>query len=254
MGTGLVHRGEFALGLRCGQELVQVGRDGADRETEFLGLLLQGLALLRLGWLEEGVRQNRRAVELGEAVPDYPGRVGAGAQLAMCYLRLGNLGRALEEIEASQKVCVERSLREPSQQGILRNGLTEIYLAAAERTSGQERAGWLKQAQRAGRDALRHARRYRPARSKAMRMWGRYEWLRGRKALARLWWLRSLAEAEALGTPYDVGRAHLEIGLRLGDRQRLSRAEEILTRLGAEWDLEWAKQVRDKALSATGPV
>ena len=185
MGTGLVQRGEPAQALKYGQELVQVGRDAADRGTTFLGLLLQGLALMRLGWMGEAALKNRQAMELAEAVPNYPGRVGAGAQLALCHLRTGDLDSALSEIQTSRRICLDRDLREPSQMETLRNALAEIYLAAAERASGRERADRLKRAALACREALAHARRYRPARPKAQRMQGRLAWLRGRKQVAR---------------------------------------------------------------------
>ena len=71
---------------------------------------------------------------------------------------------------------------------------------------------------------------------------GRYEWLRGKRSTAQKWWRRSLALAEELGQPYDLGMTHLEMGQRLGERAHLERAEAILAEIGAEWDLSQAQQ------------
>jgi hypothetical protein len=79
----------------------------------------------------------------------------------------------------------------------------------------------------------------------AVRLQGRYEWLRGRRKAARRWWQCSLALAEKLGARYELGMTHLEIGERLGDRAHLESAEARLIETGTQEDL-----VRAQALLA----
>jgi len=85
--------------------------------------------------------------------------------------------------------------------------------------------------------ALRWAKFLRPAKPEALRLQGRYVWLKANTAQAQSWWAKSLAEAETLGMPYELGPTHLEMGQRLGERTHLAKAEAIFDQLGAERDL-----------------
>ena len=73
-------------------------------------------------------------------------------------------------------------------------------------------------------------------------MRGTYEWLRGNAKSAQKWWQRSIGQATQLGMRYDLGLAHLEMGLRLRDCAHLSRAEAILAEIGAAWDVARARE------------
>ena len=44
-----------------------------------------------------------------------------------------------------------------------------------------------------------------------------------------------------MGQPYDLGRTHLEMGQRLGDRAHLEQAATLFADIGAEWDLRRAR-------------
>jgi hypothetical protein len=48
--------------------------------------------------------------------------------------------------------------------------------------------------------------------------------------------------AEEMAQCYDLGITYLEIGRRAKDYTLLQRAVDILTELGAEWDLMMAKE------------
>jgi len=139
---------------------------------------------------------------------------------------------------------VEHHVREPINNARLRDGLAEAYLLAAEQNDKSKRAEWLKRAGRACRAALQHSQKaVRSGLPEAMRLRGRYEWLRGKRATAQQWWQRSLAEAEALGMRYELGVTHLEMGQRLGERAHLEKAEAIFAEIGAEWDLAKAREL-----------
>jgi hypothetical protein len=154
--------------------------------------------------------------------------------------------QALSTLQATQKVYLEHgSLWTLTID--LRSGLAEAYLLATEQSNRADRADWLEKAKHACRIALKQGKVYRGGLPDAMRLRGRYEWLRGKPAAARRWWQRSLALAEELGQRYDLGLTHLEMGRRMGERTHLERAKAILSELGAEWDLAQARE----ALSQT---
>ena len=85
-------------------------------------------------------------------------------------------------------------------------------------------------------------------RAQVYRLAGREAWLRGRKALARRWWGRSLAEAERLGQRPELARTLHEIAIRLPPEQRgpggrsgaesLAAAEALYRELRLDRDLE----------------
>ena len=79
-----------------------------------------------------------------------------------------------------------------------------------------------------------------PGRGHSVR--GTYEWLRGGAKSAQKWWQRSIGLATQLGMHYDLGLAHLEMGLRLRDRAHCQRAEAILAEIDSTWDIAHARE------------
>ena len=237
MAYNYAHRGDVGNALPYGQELVRWGRDVADREIWCWGEVVQGYAQRRGGLLEEAITHLQRAIELSEAIPDYITRVAAGGELGVCYLRQGRWQAALAELEKSQQINIEHNVMEPYAVTTFRNGLAEAYLLAAEQSEASERPGWLNKAKGACRAALKRSKTFRVRLPKAMRLQGRYEWLKGKPTAARRWWQRSLDTAEEIGLRYDLGMTHLEMGQRLSERAHLERAEAIFAEIGAEWDL-----------------
>jgi hypothetical protein len=77
----------------------------------------------------------------------------------------------------------------------------------------------------------------------AMRLQGAYEWLIGKPTTAQKWWQKSLAQAERMGLRYDLGKTHLEMGQRLGERAHLEKAERFFAEIGAAFDLAKTKEL-----------
>jgi hypothetical protein len=75
------------------------------------------------------------------------------------------------------------------------------------------------------------------------RMRGTYQWLRGKSKAAHRFWRRSLELAEALGTPYDLGMTHLEMGKWMGNSAHLKQAESIFAEMDAKFDLAQARKL-----------
>ena len=122
--------------------------------------------------------------------------------------------------------------------------LAEGYLAAAEGAGGAAAGGVLSQAKRSLRDAERYVGGARESVPSLYRLRGNHEWLRGRQGPALTWWRRSLADAEALGAPYDQALARLELGRHGGDAGELEEAEALFRRLGATLEVRRIEAAR----------
>jgi len=208
------------------------------------GLWIQGFAEQRLGQLEAAISHLKQALETAETSGNIFLRVMSANELGQCYLRQAQWQAALDILESNYTFIVEHNFkRGPFPNAMLRNGLAAAYLIAAEQSKPPERDAWLKKAGQACRLALRWAKFLRPAKPEALRLQGRYVWLKANTAQAQSWWAKSLAEAETLGMPYELGLTHLEIGQRLVDRAHLEQAKSIFARLGAERDLAWVTKL-----------
>ncbi|MGW3807415.1 ATP-binding protein [Micromonospora sp. NPDC005113] len=77
----------------------------------------------------------------------------------------------------------------------------------------------------------RYARTFPMARPRALICLGWHRWLDGRAGAARRAWVRAVREAERRGMPYELARAHHELGRHLASGQRstlgLTRAEHL---------------------------
>ena len=220
LAIGLYYLGEHSESLRHLREVETKGRDGVDLQIQCWSLCSQGAVLWRLGAHTEGIEVLQRAIGLADEIPDYAYRIGAGGDLGWCYLRQGQLEHAFEALHTSERIQAEH----PTGWGVnvaLYGGLAAAYVMAAELADQTAKAQWLKKAGRACRDALRVGSRNRQALPEAMRLRGTYEWLRGNAKSAQTWWQRSIRLATQLGIRYDLGMAHLEMGLRLHDRAHL---------------------------------
>ncbi len=236
-------RGDFARALAYGQELAQFGQDAADRLMWGDALGAQGFAEQRLGRLEEALFHLKQAIEITEAAGNIYFRLLVGNDLGQCYLRQGQWQAALDTLETNRQFIVKHNFsRDPGSNAMLRNGFAWAYLLAAEKSDPVARAAWLKKAERACRAALKWGKAFHLAKPEALRLQGRYEWLQGNTAQAQRWWDQSLAEAERLGTLYELGLTHLEIGQRMVERLHLEKAEAIFAELGAELDLARARE------------
>ncbi len=239
-----IWRGDFARALAYGQQLAQSGLDAGDRASRDAGLTVLGLAEQRIGRLEEAILHLKQAIDLAEAIPIFFARVDAGNALGQCYLRQGQWQNALNTMEANQRFIVEHNMRRnPFRNSILSNNLAAAYLQAVEQSNLVDKDAWLKKAGGTCRAALKWGKTFRQGKSEAMRLQGRYEWLKGNTAQAQRWWQKSLAEAETLGMPYELGLTHWEIGRRLGERAHLEKAEAIFAKIGAELDLAQAREL-----------
>jgi tetratricopeptide (TPR) repeat protein len=233
--------GRLAEAITTSQETIEVAEEGSDLQVLCWGLMGRGVTMKRLGQLDEAISYLERAIEVAEEVPDYHTQVAATGWLGRCYIAMGELDQALIRLEASQEVLANQSI--VMEIAILGNGLSEAYLAKAERSSGKDRQAWLQKAKRSCRESLQAARRYRPPLLDAQLLRGRYEWLIGNSSAAEKWWQKALQESTYTRDPFAEGIVHLEIGSRLRDRSHLEQAEAILEEIGAEFDLAQTREI-----------
>jgi len=236
-------RGQFALAQEQSQELIRTGQDGADASLRAYGLWLKGTAEDHTGRLDAAVASLEAAAELHRKIPEYRSLVASTGSLGRCYLRQGQLQRALAVLEEGDRLIAARRFRGSPPCNYLRTPWAEAYLLAAERAGEAERRDALKEARRACHLALKQGQVFVSGLPSAMRLRGTWEWLRGQPATALRWWQRSLASAEKLGARCDLGMTHLEIGRRTEDRAHLERAEAIFVEIGAQLDLAQAREL-----------
>lgn len=237
------HRGNMEQALVHSQKLIRLGQDAGIRGAWCWGEAAHGYALRRQGHLSEAIAHQQKAIELAEAIPDYPYRIIAGAELGLCFLHLGDFDKAVSELEMCRRVAAEHGVIEAFGLVNTLNNLAEVYLYAVERNDPSERGIWLHRAKDACRAALREAPKFKPKWPKAMRLQGTYEWLSGKPTAAQKWWQKSLAEAEQMGLKYDIGIIHLEMGQRLDESAHLEQAETIFAEVGAELNLAKTKEL-----------
>jgi len=251
IGQSLAWSGRFAEALERGAELARVGRDASDPFLEASGEMVQGLAYKGTGDLQQARDHLRRSIELGAKASYYYTGLVSGGELAQCLLRSGDMDGAASAIEAAEKL---RPLYlSPGGNAFipLIHAQAERLLLAAERSSGAERDRWLGQAGPACQDGLKRIKFFQLAAPEAMLLQGRFDWLSGRTSAAREWWMKSAHEAVRLGTRYDEGLAHAEIGSRLSERAELEQAAAIFTEIGARRDLERTTELLNSGVALT---
>jgi class 3 adenylate cyclase/tetratricopeptide (TPR) repeat protein len=234
--TALVNSCDFRNALSSAQNIIRFGMDTDDTQILCWGLVGKGRIQQHTGHLEESIADLKKAIELAEAVPDFMYRIDAGGELGRSFLRKRELHPALSALEETHRYSIEHEMKGHCNMSLLM-GLSEAYLLAAELSGRDTRVEWLSKARGACNDSLKQSKTFQPGKPEAMRLKGRYEWLKGKFSHAQRWWRRSLLFAEKKGLRYEEARTHLEMGERLKDRAHFERAEVIFQEIGAEWDL-----------------
>ena len=230
----LAYQGDFEQALTPCHELIHAGQEAADKELCCWGLYPLGFVKRRLGHLNEAITFLHQAMSISESIPDYTFYVLAGGELGQCYLCLGNFQLALETLNKTKQISMERKIIGNPITPLI-NGTSEAYLLFVEQSAGDKRKAsfWLKKARIACKISVKHGKVFQPAFPEAMLLKGRYEWLSGRISIARKWWQRSLIMAEDMNQKFDLGMTHFEIGLRLGEQSNLERAAVVFLEIGA---------------------
>ena len=241
--------GRFDEAAAMGAEARAAGRERRDPMVHLWGLLVLTESRLRIdpadpaiaGWLEEARPLQAAGVSRIDVVR---ARVAA----ARFHLAAGRPAdawratRAAADLAGGQSSFASYTLEAHA-------GIPEVCLALAEQ--GDPRPGPWPSCARPSPTGLRRLRRYARtvpmARPRALTCLGWSHWLDGRHGAARRAWTRAIREAERLAMPYELARAHYELGrhLAVGERSplgldragHLERARSIFEALGCQADL-----------------
>jgi len=229
--------------LNLCQEVLQVSQEAGDRQAWGWGLFMLATALDQAGELEAAVAKMLQALELLKSVPDYQVLSYASGILGRCYLRRGEIQKALTVLEEGLQLSAKHHLRGFSCVPV-RLYLAQAHLMLAELTQDPKaRLAALRKAKQAWTNAGQQVKFDQVAKVGAYRLRGQLEWLESRPDRARQWWQRSLNKAEDLGAKYESGLTHLEIGRYLKDQGHLQQAQSLFGEVGAKFDLLSAQKL-----------
>jgi class 3 adenylate cyclase/tetratricopeptide (TPR) repeat protein len=170
--------------------------------------------------------------------------------LALCLLRQGRCREAQDLLDAQDEPIRRNGIRGYFLRSV-RIARAELCLLELETAQQASSGGPMGDAKAACRDLRRMAKADVCAYVAAYRLWGTYEWLRGRPGRAESWWRKSVGKAEELGARYEGALSELEIGRLVGDRVALSKAVAAFEAMDATRDLARA---RDALMRTDAPV
>ncbi len=221
----------------------------------------QGVVKLQQGRLEEALADLQRSAAAPDEVMNPFDWMIVWTAAARAYLRLGRIDQAIEEADKFGRLIDETPSLANDMFIYGFSGAAAVYLAAWEAEGAREKDPDLQaKAGKACRDLERAARIFIYGQATAQLYRGGYAWLDGRPRDAHAAWRESLAQAKAVGLPYEEGLAHYEIGRHLqadqpgldgwGRQEHLQRAAEIFATLGVPYDLARAKAALNQGAQA----
>jgi tetratricopeptide (TPR) repeat protein len=244
-----LYNGQYERCLALFDEGQRMSRRSGNRQAERWGLLGEASAYVRLGRLHEAVRVFDHALDqLDEEAMKGEAIWGFG-MLALARFRLGDDRGAFEMADRAlwYATTTKAALAYWSQPGLA--GATDVMLGLVERRGADvagDRSVVNSRALQAVNGMRRFGRRLRFGRPFALLFQGLRAWHDNRPRRAMRLWRRTVTLAEQLGTPYERGRAHLEIGRHLEPTAQarlhhLRQAIEIFEKLGCGYDVERAR-------------
>jgi tetratricopeptide (TPR) repeat protein len=225
-------KGELSESRRLADQLIRLGEDGADTHITAWGYHALGRLQSLTGDPEHAIASLERAITLADVAHEFQSLAPAISDLSECLLRQGKVLAALHMAKRAARMARERGQRDFLHFQV-RYALALVYLAAAEAQQARRRRMLLRAARRAVADALAHTRIAKDGLPAAYRLRGTAEWLGGNREAAIRWWHQSEKTARQMGARYEEAQALYESGERLGDEDRLRRAQALLAEMGA---------------------
>jgi predicted ATPase/DNA-binding SARP family transcriptional activator len=240
-------------------EAMATGRERRDPFVQLWGLLVLAEVTLRVD-----AHDPRTEAWMAEATPLFTRGVTAidiaraHAATARFHLAAGRPGEAWRSARAADDLIGD--LPSFAQYTLEAHaGVPEVCLALLERDgAGVDLAELGPATATAARRLSAYARYNAMARPRAQICVGWSEWLAGRHGRAARAWARAAREAARLRTPYELARAHYELGRHLGPedrspldlhgREHLDRARAGFEAIGCRTDLDAVE-----SLTATSP-
>jgi hypothetical protein len=240
-------RGEFELAARLGPEIRKRAAAHNSLVHQIWGIDCHVWALLYLGRHEtllDLVDAGQRLLATATPAPRLAALDLLGAE-ALVHVYRSELDQARQAADRIMEMLAKHP-RHGYFAVLGMSAAAETYLAvweAAQTSSAVTEASakvW-----QLCRHIDRYARVNPPARARALLWRGCAEWLEGRPAAATAAWRRSVVDATRFSLPYEIARAHYEMGRRLEPvdperRQHLTRAEEGFRQLKADAEVRRA--------------
>jgi tetratricopeptide (TPR) repeat protein len=241
--------GQFERGARVFREARRLSQRSGNKQVAGWALMGEADMLMRLGREEEALPLYEESLsQMDEDAVKTDALWGLGMR-ALARLRLGDEKGAYESARlALTHILGTRPTAYWIQHGTA--ATAEVFLTLLDREDGagaSPDSTLASCARRACVGVRRYAARFPLGRPHAQLWQGLAAHLNGRPRRALRHWRRSVELAERLRTPYELGRAHFEIGRHLsrGDdtrRDHLSRAVEGFEQLGCATELEWVRR------------
>jgi tetratricopeptide (TPR) repeat protein len=211
-GMSALFQGRFEAGLRAWSEAHDSCLRSGNVQIECWSLLGQADNLARLGRYDEAVPLYHRAIERLGTRAHATESIWAKGMLALACLHTGDDAAAEKyACEALDVLSSTRPIAYWTQFGTA--ATCEVFLALAEVADehSRRRSALVRKADRARRCMRDFARAYPMGRPFRLLIDGRYHWLTGRRRLAIRRWKQCIARSRALGTPYELACASLEL-------------------------------------------
>jgi tetratricopeptide (TPR) repeat protein len=258
MGAVAHYSGRFERGLRLYVDTHGLSRRSGNRQTECWALCGQADLLFRLGRPEDALALYDEAVRKLDINAMQAEAISAFGMSALARLQTGDERGAHDAAErALSYIARATPVAYWTQQGMA--ATAEVLLTLAEQSQDVPmRSQLLKEAATVCRRLREFGRRFPLGRPHANLWNGVLAWHQGRRRRALRLWQRAIDAADALRTPYERGRAHLEIGRHLDAessrrRHHLDRALDVFEKLGAAADLVRARGELERGPGARRP-
>lgn len=175
--VALVYRGDLQEAIALCDDIVRLGREGADRQVDSWGLATRGFALRIAGRIDEAVPSLQEALATANAIDDHVVRIWSLAEMARCLVSRDESDEALKAIEESRRIYEERkNLR--FIWVTFHGAEAEVFLHLAAKDEGPSRSDWLKKARRACSEALKQGKAYAAAMPDARQLQSTFRLLR----------------------------------------------------------------------------
>jgi eukaryotic-like serine/threonine-protein kinase len=256
-----IFRGQYDPALAHSRVALETTLRSGDLQMRADAHILISHVLVRKGLFADAVARCRQALMRFESIDSLSARSEHAmllATYAVAALRTGEAASALEV--ATRAATLVRAAVPVGYWALITNAHTlDVLFAVLE----DEPAHALRQAvlddiRGVLRAARRYARMFPIGRPEVLLASGSLAWHLGRRRTAMKRWRRATAEAARLQMPYEMARAHIEIGRHLApdtpERWRhLSDAAAIFDRLGCTWELARVRALQaDTSTAAVG--
>lgn len=240
LGLVLFYNGQFQESLRLWEEVDTSTQFSGDEQITAWSLFGRAQSLLRMGSPSNALPLFNESVAWVASKGSDSEKLWMYGNLALTHLRQGNMDEARAVADKILPLAMARPVAYWTQGGGA--AVAEVYLSLWEDGYGD--------VQREARKAVKGCRNFGKSfpfgRSQAW-LWDGLLWqLQGNPDKARASWEKCIEISEEISTPWERGRAHLEMGrFQPADdpsrRHHLKQALAILEPLGTVWEVQRAR-------------